>query len=122
MDSFISASFLDGLRSQPDALIAIILRQAAQNDALLNENTSLRLQLHSLNERLRSLEEQNRPPAVPFGRSRDKPSPKPAGKPGRKPGHAPAWKTIPEQVDEFVEVPLPPRCPCCESALQAAGY
>ena len=119
MDPLISAPLLDGLPSQPDALIAIILRQADQIEALLNDNTSLRLQVHSLNERLRKLEGQNHPPAAPFGRTRDTPPTKPPGKPGRKPGHKPDCKPIPAQVDEFVEAPLPPRCPRCESALQA---
>ena len=117
---------IDALRSQPDVLIAFIQKQArhieqilALNSALLNENTSLRLQVHALNERVRQLEEQNHPPAAPFGRKCDKPSTGAHGKPGRKPGHAPAWKQPPAHIDEHIEAPLEPRCPHCSSALQA---
>jgi hypothetical protein len=126
MDSPIDPALLDALRSQPGALIDIILRQArhieqllALNSQLLNENTSLRLQVHSLGERARQLEGQNHPPAAPFQRKRSDAPASPPGKPGRKPGHTACWKQPPEHIDEHFEVTLDPHCPHCQGALLA---
>jgi transposase len=55
--------------------------------------------------------------AAPFSR----PNPKAPEKPGRKPGKKYGRiyrRTVPDQVDEVIEVPLPSRCPRCQGELE----
>ena len=104
-----------------------------ENERLHRENEQLRREkeqlheeqrrLHQEQERLRQendrlkrqLEEAQRAQkrqAAPFSRGRRKANPKP---PGRKSGAAYGQrycKTIPEQVDEVIAVPLPAQCGC----------
>ena len=134
MDAPFPKELLAQLRSQPDTLVSIIQRLCLQyeqlslqfkqlslrNEQLLNENTALRIQNSHLNDRLRALEAQDRPPpAAPFSRKHKNSNSKPHGKPGRKPGHPPAWKTIPDHFDEVIDVPLDPCCPHCKNTLSA---
>jgi transposase len=56
--------------------------------------------------------------AAPFSRGTRKPNPNP---PGRKAGKAYGEhrrKTIPEQVDQIIAVPVPSQCPYCGAAVQ----
>jgi transposase len=109
----ITRDALEGLKEQPEVLIAIILRQAE----LIAE---LRTQIGALQQRVAELEEQNRPPAAPFRRAAEEKSSAPK-KPGRASGHRGAFRAIPRQIDEVIEVPLPAGgCPCCGAILQEA--
>src|SRR5437868_13105414 len=97
-----------------------------ENERLRKENEVLRRRekqwerererLREENERLkRQLEEAqraNKRQAAPFSRGQRKANPKP---PGRKPGTAYGRhyrKTIPQQVDQVIAVPLPAQCGC----------
>jgi len=56
--------------------------------------------------------------AAPFSRRNPKAAPE---KPGRKAGKkygSPYRRTIPDQIDEVIEVPLPSRCPRCRGELK----
>ena len=88
------------------------LRQALERgDGLSDE-------LDRLKQRLEELEREAARQAAPF-RRRDKKKVNPAKKkrPGRKPGHVGAFRSVPQQVDFQVEVPLS-CCPNCGGALE----
>jgi transposase len=80
-------------------------------EALKKENARLQ---RLLEEALRAGKRQ----AAPFSRRHFKAA---AEKPGRKPGTkygCPYRRTVPDQVDEVIEVPLPSRCPRCRGKLE----
>jgi transposase len=91
---------------------------------LTKENQSLRKQLEKalseierlrkeLEEALRALKRQ----AAPFSRRKPKKNPK---KPGRKGGAdygERASRSVPEQVDQEIPVPLPPKSECCAAEV-----
>src|SRR5882762_7390640 len=58
--------------------------------------------------------------AAPFSRGLPKVDPK---RPGRKAGHPPSHRPAPppEQVDRTIEVPMPPECPRCRTAMGEAA-
>jgi transposase len=106
----LTAEILQELRTQPDALIAIILQQA-------EVIAECRAQIARLEARVAELEKQNRPPAAPFRRKeKDKAaSPK---RPGRPAGHEGSFRVRPEHCDEEIEVALGEVCPCCGDSLR----
>jgi transposase len=107
----ITREALEGLRDQPDVLIALILRQ-------MEAIAELRAEVRALQQRVAELEEQNRPPTAPFRRPAEQKSATPK-KPGRPHGHPGSFRAIPQQIDEVIEVPLPGGgCPCCGGVLQ----
>jgi transposase len=112
----LNAQSLEGLRGQPEALIGIILRQAALIEALRQEAEALRAEVARLQARVQELEGQGPPAAAPFRRpARQKsPSPRP---PGRAAGHPGAFRAWPAACDETLEVPLGPHCPGCGQPL-----
>lgn len=55
--------------------------------------------------------------AAPFSRPNPKAPEKPGRKPGKKYGHV-YRRTVPDQVDEVIEVLLPSRCPRCQGELE----
>jgi transposase len=80
-------------------------------EALKKENARLQ---RLLEEALRAGKRQ----AAPFSRRNPKAAPE---KPGRKAGKkygSPYYRTIPDQIDEVIEVPLPSRCPRCRGELE----
>lgn len=100
---------MEELRSQPDALIAIILQQAK----VIEE---CRAQIARLEARVAELEKQNRPPAAPFRRA-DKDKSASPKRPGRAPGHEGHFRVRPEHCEEEIEVPLAADCPSCGGTL-----
>lgn len=106
----LTAQMLEPLREQPEALMAIILRQAA----LIEE---CRAEIAQLKARVAELEARKPPPpAAPF-RRKDKDKSAAPKRPGREPGHPGAFRERPEQCDEHIEVALGTHCPCCGEAL-----
>jgi hypothetical protein len=93
-----------------EELIAIIGDQAKAIEFL-------RQRIEDLERRLD--DEQRKPPrsAAPFRIPEAKRKSEPQ-KPGRKKGHRGAHRSIPQQIDESVEVPLE-SCPCCGGALES---
>jgi transposase len=88
-----------------------IARLERKIEVLEKENARLQ---RLLEEALRAVKRQ----AAPFSRQNPKAAPKkPGRKPGKKYGH-PYRRTIPDQVDEIIEVPLPSRCPRCRGELE----
>ena len=76
------------------------------------ERERLREENEKLKKQLEEAQRANKRQAAPFSRGRVKPNPNP---PGRKSGSAYGQrhsKAIPEQVDEVIAVPPPPRCEC----------
>jgi transposase len=88
-----------------------IARLEREIEALKKENARLQ---RLLEEALRAVKRQ----AAPFSRQDPKATPeKPGRKPGKKYGR-PYRRTVPDQVDEIIEVPLPLRCPRCRGQLE----
>jgi transposase len=88
-----------------------IARLEREIEALKKENARLQ---RLLEEALRAVKRQ----AAPFSRQNSKAAPeKPGRKPGKKYGR-PYRRTVPDQVDEIIEVPLPSRCPRCRGELE----
>lgn len=113
---------LESLRNCPDDLIEIIVRQAAALEELQKQVKDLQDQIRDLNDRngglqkrIEELETAAARPAAPF-RIKDKHRVLSPKVPGRKAGHAAAFRSIPSQIDQRINVPLE-RCPECNSAL-----
>jgi len=128
-----AAGIIESLKQKISSLQQQWRSTRRENERLRRENEQLRREkeqlheeqrrLHQEQERLRrendrlkrQLEEAQRAhkrQAAPFSRGRRKANPKP---PGRKAGAAYGQrycKTIPEQVDEVIVVPLPAQCGC----------
>ena len=124
--SFHPAGLIEKLKQKIASLQQQWRSTRAENERLRKENEQLRQEqgrlrgererLREENERLkRQLEEAqraNKRQAAPFSRGQRKANPKP---PGRKPGTAYGQhyrKTIPQQVDQVIAVPLPAQCGC----------
>src|SRR6266566_4125889 len=76
------------------------------------EQERLREENERLKKQLEEAQRANKRQAAPFSRGQAKANPKP---PGRKPGTAYGQhyrKTIPQQVDQVIAVPLPAQCGC----------
>lgn len=84
----------------------------------LHRGNRLSDEVAQLKRRLEELEREAARQAAPF-RRREKKKVDPAKKkrPGRKPGHAGAFRKVPSQIDQEIEVPLP-CCPCCSGAVE----
>ena len=128
-----AAGIIESLKQKISSLRQQWRSTRRENERLRRENEQLRREkeqlheeqrrLHQEQERLRQendrlkrqLQEAQRAQkrqAAPFSRGRRKANPKP---PGRKSGAAYGQrycKTIPEQVDEVIAVPLPAQCSC----------
>jgi transposase len=88
-----------------------IARLEHEIEALKKENARLQ---RLWEEALRAVKRQ----AAPFSRQNPKAAPeKPGRKPGKKYGR-PYRRTVPDPVDEIIEVPLPSQCPRCRGELQ----
>ena len=124
--SFHPAGLIEKLKQKIASLQQQWRSTRAENERLRKENEQLRQEqgrlrgererLREENERLkRQLEEAqraNKRQAAPFSRGQRKANPRP---PGRKPGTAYGQhyrKTIPQQVDQVIAVPLPAQCGC----------
>lgn len=114
---------LSGLRGDSDALVEIILGQADAIVSLRSEVADLRRQLEEErsrnNDLRRRLEESNRVAhrqAAPF-RVPDKKRKKDRKKPGRPKGHPGVYRSRPERIDAYIEVPLEV-CPDCGGRLE----
>ena len=86
------------------------LRQ--EQGRLRGERERLREENERLKRQLEEAQRANKRQAAPFSRGQRKANPKP---PGRKPGTAYGRhyrKTIPQQVDQVIAVPLPAQCGC----------
>ena len=113
---------LQGLREQPDQLIEIILNQAALIQQMQKELADLKEQIRDLNDRnnglsskVEALEKTAARQAAPFRLAEKHRSTAPQ-KPGRPKGHPGVHRSIPDQVDQEIVVPLP-ECPDCGRAL-----
>jgi transposase len=122
-------SILEDLRSDPDALIEIILQQAERIDALQSKMDRaverMQGQIDRLRERVRELNAENRRlreerdeadragkrQAAPFRIEEEKRSDDPS-RPGREEGHKASYRREPEQIDRQVETPMA-GCPEC---------
>src|SRR5213595_218627 len=79
---------------------------------LERERERLRGEIDNLKRQLEEAQRANKRQAAPFSRGQRKANPRP---PGRKPGTAYGQhyrKTIPQQVDQVIAVPLPAQCGC----------
>src|SRR5580700_8063243 len=104
---------LQGLREQPDQLIEIILNQAALIQQMQKELADLKEQIRDLNDRnhglsskVEALEKTAARQAAPFRLAEKHRSTAPQ-KPGRPKGHPGVHRSIPDQVDQEIVVPLP---------------
>lgn len=122
-------SILEDLRSDPDALITIILQQAERIDALQSKMAQaveqMQGQIDRLQERVRELNAENRRlreerdeveraskrQAAPFRIEEEKRSDDPS-QPGREEGHKASYRREPERIDRQVETPMA-GCPEC---------
>jgi transposase len=105
-----------------------IREQARENERLREENERLRRELERvkrerdrLREELDAAQRAAKRQAAPF--SKGAPNPKPR-RPGRKAGSAygpRAWRPLPGQVDEVVEVLAPGACPGCGGEVAEDG-
>lgn len=109
---------LESLRDRPDELIEIILRQAGVIEQLQKEVADLKQQIKDINDRndglatkVEELEKKAARQAAPF-RIEDQHRVAHPQKPGRPKGHPGCCRSIPEQVDEEMIVPLA-ACPHC---------
>ena len=103
----------EGLRKENERLHQQLERERKERDRRQQENERLKRQLEP------ALRAQKRQAAL-FSRGTRQPNPQ---RPGRKPGQAYGKhrrKTIPEQVDQVIPVPVPTQCPDpqCGGALQ----
>jgi len=92
-----------------------------QNRALGQENGALKAQVQRLERQVEAAERAGKRQAAPFSKGHPKRCPR---TPGRRPGATygvRARRTIPEPVDETVEVALPPICPACGGAVELRG-
>lgn len=112
----ITAKMLAGLRDQPDALIAIILRQAEAIVVLQKQVETLAAKVAQLEDKLAG-GDRGPPPAAPFRRANEQRAADPK-RPGRKGGHVGEHRPRPDHIDEFVEVPLDEQCPHCRARLE----
>src|SRR5690606_39453209 len=99
----ITAKMLAGLRDQPDALIAIILRQAEAIVVLQKQVETLAAKVAQLEDKLAG-GDRGPPPAAPFRRANEQRAADPK-RPGRKGGHVGEHRPRPDHIDEFAEVP-----------------
>lgn len=125
-----TASSLQSLKQEPAKLIEIILRQAAALEELSKEvqelkkqNEELKQQIRDLNDRndglsskVQELEKTAARQAAPF-RIADKDRKTDPKKSGRPKGHPGVHRTIPEHVDQEIEVKLE-RCPHCQQTVE----
>jgi transposase len=128
-----AAGIIESLKQKISSLQQQWRSTRRENERLRRENEQLRREkeqlheeqrrLHQEQERLRQendrlkrqLQEAQRAQkrqAAPFSRGRRKANPKPPGRKSGAPYGQRYCKTIPEQVDEVIAVPLPARCGC----------
>lgn len=89
-----------------------------ENAALTQENETLKARIARTEGRLEAAERAGKRQAAPFSKGSPKRGPR---RPGRRPGAeygAPARRTVPEHVDETLEVELPRCCPDCGGAVE----
>lgn len=101
----------------PDRRIAEL---EAQNARLVAQNAALEARLAKLEQFLADRDRNNKRQAAPFSKGPPKPDPK---TPGRKPGEdygTKAFRSIPDQIDEVHDAPLPAKCPRCGGEAIAA--
>ncbi len=108
---------LQGLRNDPDRLIALILQQGQLINELRAELRSAHARIEDLEGRLEQAERAAKRPAAPHRIDEAKRSKQPK-RPGRKPGHAPCYRQRPDHIDETIEVPLR-LCPQCGGPVEA---
>ena len=109
------------LREEPQAVVDLVLQQAAviaEQRELIEQQ---RAAIQALEKRVRQLEEalQERgggPGAAPFRIEPHKRKEKPK-RPGREAGHRGEFRMAPQQIDETIEVPLR-QCPSCGQAIE----
>lgn len=106
---------MDGRRPSYDELQQRVAELEARNAELEQQVARLTVQVESLLKRLEEKERTGKRQAAPFSKGPPKAQPKP---PGRKPGDDYGQhhrRAVPTAVDEVYNVPLPPRCPGCQS-------
>ena len=89
-----------------------------RNRALVQENQALQARVRQLERQVEAAERAGKRQAAPF--SKGEPSTRPA-RPGRRAGAeygVRARRSIPDHVDETVEVALPDRCPECGGGVE----
>lgn len=107
-------ALVEPLRQENQALRAVLAELEQRVADLMAENKALRDQL---DEAQRHAARQ----AAPFRRRDSRKVPEAQRKrPGRPEGHPGAYRAVPTQVDEQVEVPLP-ACPHCGGAVEAVA-
>src|SRR6516165_715529 len=100
------------LRHEQEELYEERQRLQQERQRLQQEQERLRRENERLKRQLEQVQRAHKRQAAPFSRGRRQADPKP---PGRKRGAAYGEryrKTIPEQVDEVITVPLPAHCDC----------
>ena len=105
------------LREENARLQRELERLREDRDRLQGERDRLERERDQLEKELETARRAAKRQAAPFSKGAPTPTPR---RPGRKPGRAygpRAWRSVPDQVDEVVEV-LPPRtCPSCGGAI-----
>jgi transposase len=121
-----TAELLEPLRGAPERLIEIVLNQARQFSALLEQQHCLSQHCAALQEEVRGKDERilrleallaeaqrsAARQAAPFRLAADKRNSCPK-RPGRKGGHRGVYRPVPPIVDEHIQVPLQCPCPHC---------
>jgi len=102
------------LRAENAQLRAENAQRRTENAALQHRLTELEAVVQALKAQLEAAQRAGKRQATPFSKGAPKAKPK---KPGRKKGHQAAHRPPPDHVDQIEEVPLPPTCPDCGSAV-----
>jgi transposase len=101
-----------------EELLAENARLRAENEKLRAENEVLQALAKSLEERLGSIEREQKRQAAPFRRREElKVKEGDRKKPGRKPGHRGDYRRVPTRIDETVCVTLD-ACPHCRGPVE----
>jgi transposase len=101
------------LRKAVAELRELVRSQAQQIESQAQQIAAQTKQIASLQSQLEEQRRSGKRQAGPFSKGPPKADPQP---PGRKPGDAYGQhqrRSIPDQIDETYDVPLPPKCPHC---------
>jgi hypothetical protein len=99
----------------------LIQQLQAENEALRAEGEALRELVKQLTERIEQLQREAHRQAAPFRRKdKDRKPPDQHKRPGRPKGHPPAFRPVPAQIDEEIEMRLD-GCPQCGGPLSGVA-
>src|SRR5262245_55270360 len=108
---------IEELENENEKLRREVERLQGEKERIEKENHGLRQERDDLKKELELARRASKRQAAPFSKGEPKADPQ---RPGRKKGKAygrKAHRPVPETVDEEIEVPGPPKSPCCGSTI-----